>query len=259
MTTKTQTDDGLAILIGIFLNHHFYTELIEDISEIIFELIKEHEDSLMVIKNGRHGFNVPYHKISEGIFDHQDKIEFESLENFVSAVNSFLIVSKEDRFVVCFNKLSRHILLSVRQKSFINEVTNDAKRAATQATDEANRAKKLAEETEKEIKNSAANYITILGIFATIIFALFGGVNLISAVNNLLASEHRPRLATLTLLMSLLVLAITTMLVMLMSWLSEIRGLGDPKWTERLYLKVYFGMVIVCLVIMAISSIKLFI
>jgi len=257
MSYVAEENDGLKILIGIFLNHHFYVEMVEDISKIICELINKHEDSLMIKRDEKVSFNVPYHKIAEEIFDHQENIIIDSLENFISVVNSALLRNESNHIVICYNKLTRHILLAVRQKNFITEVTKDAREIANQAFDSAGKSEALAKQTEGEIKNSVVNYITILGIFATIIFALFGGVNLISAINNLLASQHRPRLATIILLMSILTLTISTLLVMLMSWLSEIKGVGEDKWRDRVYLKIYFGIVIVSLVMILISAYKI--
>lgn len=258
MNYQLEDSDGLELLIGIFLNHHFYVEMVEDVSEIIYELINKHQDSLMIKRDDKISFNVPYHKIADAIFNHKEFISFDSLENFVSAVYSALSRKKSEHITICYNKLTRHILLSVKQKIFITETTQEANRVAKQASETARDTEKLAKETAGEIKNSVVNYITILGIFATIIFALFGGVNLISAINSLLASQHRPRLATIILLMSLLTLVISTLLVMLMSWLIEVRGLGEKSWKNKVYLKIYLGILVFTIFTMFVSGLVIF-
>ncbi|MDY1572878.1 hypothetical protein SOJ40_19625, partial [Acinetobacter baumannii] len=255
---KTVSVDGIKVLIGIFLNHTQYINVVEDASNIICQLIDKHKDTLIKEnKDGTINFNLPYDKIADEIYNHKQPIFFDSLDVFVNTVYSYIETKHDSKILISYRKFTRHILLAVRQKNFINEVTKDAKDAANLASKVANDASVLAINTESEIKNSVVNYITILGIFATIIFALFGGVNLVSAINNLLASEHRPRLTTIMFLMSALVLTISTLLVLLMTWLNEVKGLGEAKWKNKMYLKIYFGIIGVCLLIMILSACRL--
>lgn len=268
---KTSSTDGINVLIGIFLNHTVYVKVVEDISTIICELIYKHKDSLIKIKSdGSVNFNLPYDKIANEIYNHKKFIDFESLDSFVSTVYSYIeakethqilahsIKSKEyDQILVCYRKFTRHILLALRQRNFIFEVTKEAQRIATEAAETAKEVQKLAKQTKKEIQTSMVNFVTILGIFATIIFALFGGVNLVSAVNNLLASAHRPRLAVILFLMSILVITITTFLILLMTWLNEMKGLEHKELKPKIYLKIYYGVLTVCSLLILATSIKL--
>ncbi|MGS5735304.1 hypothetical protein, partial [Acinetobacter baumannii] len=65
------------------------------------------------------------------------------------------------------------------------------------------------------------------------------------------------RLTTIMFLMSALVLTISTLLVLLMTWLNEVKGLGEAKWKNKMYLKIYFGIIGVCLLIMILSACRL--
>lgn len=250
--------DGISILIGIFLNHKEYNNVVEDVSHIICQLIYKHKDTLIKQNSdGTVNFNLPYDKIADEIYNHKKTISFESLDIFVNTVYSYIDTKHDSQILTSYRKFTRHILLAVRQKNFIQEVTKEAKEIADYASVTAKSAANLAEETEKEVKNSVVNYITILGIFATIIFALFGGVNLVSAINNLLATAHRPRLTIIIFLMSTLVLTISTLLVLLMSWLNEVKGLGEAKWKSKIYLKIYFGIIVVCVSVIVCAGFRL--
>ncbi|MCK4089658.1 hypothetical protein HCY66_06105 [Acinetobacter radioresistens] len=252
------SDDGIHVLIGIFLNHNAYIEVVEDVSVIISDLILYHEDILIISHaDNKNSFNVPYHKIADAIFRHNESISSESLENFVSAVYSAMLKKQSEKIVTCYNKFTRHILLAVRQKNFINEISEQARHVANEAGAAATKAHSLAEDTEKEIKNSVVNYITILGIFTTIIFALFGASNLISSVGGLLGSANRPRLSTIVFLMSILIAFTSTFLIIMMTWLSEVKGLGEKKMYDRIYLRIYIFLLLVCLVMSIVSSIVL--
>lgn len=250
--------DGISVLIGIFLNHKEYIHVVEDVSHIICQLIDKHKDTLIKQNtDGTINFNLPYDKIADEIYNHKKTISFESLDVFVNTVYSYIESKHNSQILTSYRKFTRHILLAVRQKNFIGEVTKEAQQIAKRASETAESAADLAETTEKEIKNSVVNYITILGIFATIIFTLFGGSNLISSVSGLLASTHRPRLTTIVFLMSILMAFISTFLVILMAWLNEVKGLGEPKIKNRIYLKIYFALLTVCVITIGSSGIKL--
>ncbi|AOA58223.1 hypothetical protein [Acinetobacter larvae] len=252
------TVDGIKILINVFLNHKEYMHVVEDASHIICQLIHKHKDALIKIdKNGHPNYNLPYDKIADEIYNHKNTIFFESLSTFVNTVHPYVEKGNDIQVTISYRKLTRHILLAVRQKNFITEVTRDAKTVAEKASNTAKEAESLADATKKELKDSVVSYITILGIFATIIFALFGAVNLISAVNSLLASENRPKLTTILLLTSVLVASISTLLVMLMSWLNEVKGLGEARWRDRVYLKIYSAVLVVSGIMFLISAYRL--
>lgn len=65
------------------------------------------------------------------------------------------------------------------------------------------------------------NYITILGIFASIIITIFGGMQIISATTGLLQANLN--LATLVLVLSFLTLLIVLILAILLNWISNLK------------------------------------
>lgn len=100
-----------------------------------------------------------------------------------------------------------------------------AKSVAQKAEDTAQHAKKLATEADAQAKSTIANYISILGIFASIIFTLFGGVNLIGATVKLL--EANSRLPYLTFIVALLMICLLTLLNMMIKWINSTSNLKD--------------------------------
>ncbi|NUG02950.1 hypothetical protein HUN26_19060, partial [Acinetobacter oleivorans] len=156
-----------------------------------------------------------------------------------------------------FRKFRRHLLLAIFQKKYIDEVTkkeakkagviannaqsiaNNAQQISNKAKDDSERAEKLATKAEElagkaedlaseadaQAKSTIANYIAILGIFASIIFTLFGGVNLISATVKLL--EANSRWPYLTFIIALLMICLLTLLNMLIKWVNSINNLKD--------------------------------
>jgi hypothetical protein len=98
-----------------------------------------------------------------------------------------------------------------------------AKSLAEKAEDASMHAQKLANEADAQAKSTIANYISILGIFASIIFTLFGGVNLIGATVKLL--EANSRLPYLTFIVALLMICLLTLLNMMIKWINSMNNL----------------------------------
>jgi uncharacterized integral membrane protein len=212
------------------------------------------------------GHPTPYHDITEFIYNYKDDIRIHDLEILMSAIELKLSeIPPEDR-VKCFRKFKRHILLAVTQKHYIRKVANDAfivagkaERVASHAEKIANkaqgiansaekvsnkakldsqkadqlaeRAEKLAEEADAQAKSTIANYISILGIFASIIFTLFGGVNLIGSTVKLL--ETSSRLPYLVFIVSLLMICLLTLLNMMVKWVNSLSNLKNILESQK--------------------------
>ena len=115
-----------------------------------------------------------------------------------------------------------------------NNVDSTMSRAKTIAdTSErvAHHAQQLANEADAQAKSTIANYISILGIFASIIFTLFGGVNLIGSTVKLL--EVNSRWPYLTFIISLLMICLLTLLNMLVKWINSMSNLKRALETQN--------------------------
>ena len=122
-------------------------------------------------------YSLPYREITIFVFEHSCKFQSEEFLNFTSTVYEkmqelpdFINSPYREYLFECYKKLTLHISLAEVQKQEISKVTANAYEAA-------NAAKKTAEEADAQAKSTIANYISILGIFASIIFTLFGGVD----------------------------------------------------------------------------------
>ncbi|WP_180024056.1 hypothetical protein [Acinetobacter sp. YH1901134] len=109
-----------------------------------------------------------------------------------------------------------------------------AKKAAKKAEDVSSDALKLAgeartqiQEAKKTSENMMVNYVTILGIFATIIITVFGGINIIGSAVKLL--EGSGKLAYLVFVVSFLMICLLTLIRTLTTWISALSNYREDK------------------------------
>ena len=105
----------------------------------------------------------------------------------------------------------------------VNSTMKQAKSLADKAERDALHAQQLANEADAQAKSTIANYISILGIFASIIFTLFGGVNLIGSTVKLL--EVNSKWPYLTFIIALLMICLLTLLNMMVKWINSMSNL----------------------------------
>ncbi|WP_347472706.1 hypothetical protein ABEF81_08550 [Acinetobacter thermotolerans] len=164
---------------------------------------------------------LPYKDIFIYLFANDFEFKSETFSSFISTV--FEEMQKQPEFdespyseylEECYNKFTQHISLAQVQKHYIVEVTKRSKEAADEAISAAEHAKEMQ-------KDMMVNYITILGIFASIIITIFGGMQIISATSKLLQTSIK--LPTLVMVLTLLALLIVIILGVLLSWVNSIR------------------------------------
>lgn len=237
-------------LITNHLNTHKYHEI--DIVNRTANLFISFEEQFICSVNGETFYKLPYKDITVNIFNSEiEEIHSNTFQGFCTTVSEALQElcagsPTSSHILDCYEKFTHHIDLAFIQRQFIlksakeakefagtarniattaNEVAKKAKTASTQAENIAIKAEKLANEAEEQAKSTIANYIAILGIFASIIFTLFGGVNLISATVKLL--EANSRWPYLTFIIALLMICLLTLLNMLIKWINSINNLKD--------------------------------
>lgn len=203
------------------------------------------------LDSSKYRIEIPYDDITFFIYGYPNEIFMEAVEERLDIFLSYL---KQDvsnlpaheaiKVEKVYKKFSRHIKLAISQRSFFLAHAKRAERSADQALQIANEAKqmldtaqitakgaadlakkaqKLANEADAQAKSTIANYIAILGIFASIIFTLFGGVNLISATVKLLEANSRG--PYLTFVIALLMICLMTLLNMMVKWITSINNL----------------------------------
>ncbi|OTG65847.1 hypothetical protein [Acinetobacter silvestris] len=215
--------------------------------EAIQSLIKIFEE-VIVQKRCLPNFDIPYEDITELIYDYSQEINLdeldlmmEELEGRYQQQHPYLEGGQKHPNHKCLSKFRRHIYLAATQKNYIKKVTqeeaktarniahsaqeiaNKAEKASGKAEKLAQKAEDLANEADAQAKSTIANYISILGIFASIIFTLFGGVNLIGATVKLL--EANSRWPYLTFIIALLMICLLTLLNMMVKWIGSINNL----------------------------------
>lgn len=121
---------------------------------------------------------------------------------------------------------------------------DEASQAANKALIEANTARI---ETETTSKNIITQFVTILGIFASIIIALFGGMSLVKAAVELLTNEGS--LPVFVFAVSILLLSFTLLIMLLTSWILALNTKND-----RNYNLFKVGMIVILLSVIGISS-----
>ncbi|MDV4229516.1 hypothetical protein MSC38_14785 [Acinetobacter baumannii] len=238
----------------------FHNEGTIGVAAHLFSLFED--DYIKKIQNETF-YVLPYKDISICVYESElDDIPSNTLNGFATTVSDVLansgMCNDPDHMVKCYEKFIEHISLAFAQKSFMQKVANEALRIANRANElslsseqtvnrilnisgqaqealrqakftaekaetTAEHAKKLAIEADDQAKSTIANYISILGIFASIIFTLFGGVNLIGSTVKLL--EVNSRWPYLTFIIALLMICLLTLLNMMVKWINSMSNL----------------------------------
>jgi hypothetical protein len=104
-----------------------------------------------------------------------------------------------------------------------------------------------ARKAQKDAEESKTQFVTILGIFASIIIALFGGMSLVKAAVELLTNEGS--LPVFVFAVSILLLSFTLLIMLLTSWILALNTKND-----RNYNLFKVGMIVSLLSVIGISS-----
>ncbi|WOE40081.1 hypothetical protein [Acinetobacter chinensis] len=231
--------------------------LLSEVVERTANLFLSFENEFISIINGETFYKLPYKQITVAIFNcNQSEIKSNTFDSFCTTVTEVLAeISVQNNMsphvLDCYDKFTHHIALAFIQKGFIlksaieaDKLANNARniasiantaaaeaekasaiaqKSATKAQDLALRAEQLAIDADTQAKSTIANYISILGIFASIIFTLFGGVNIIGSTVKLL--EVNSKWPYLTFVISLLMICLMTLLNMMIKWVNSVSNL----------------------------------
>lgn len=143
-----------------------------------------------------------------------------------------------------FQKIQRHILLAIHQKSYISDQAEKAKALSTDA-------QKRYEQIDKDIsnlhKNIYTNFITILGVFTAIIVTIFGGFTAVTdAVKNFYSSMDYLFLLTSGLFF------VSIIIYLLFSWLERLKK-PDNKNTPLKIIR-FIGAFLVFIILIKIAK-----
>ncbi|MDQ8952440.1 hypothetical protein RFH42_05615 [Acinetobacter rudis] len=230
---ETLTRNKELELITLFLtpSNHLDKKMQEEAARLFLLL----EVDYIKVTDGETFYRLPYKEISEEIYKNRDLIiRSNELVSFSELVRKNIdkyymelmnemgtdggcTQNSKDHIHECFNKFMQHISLALVQKAFIVESSKEARKLALTAKRQATKAKEMS-------NGMVTNYVTILGIFASIIITIFGGVSLSNAAIKLVSSKFD--LPMLVFVLSVLLIAFISILSILISWIASINSKG---------------------------------
>lgn len=228
----------------VFIKHHLNPEnfnkreVVETTASMFFILVTSNN---YITKADKETFyNLPYKDISTLVFsDKSIEVKSDTFDGFITTVreeigDTFEIYEldiSKDHIIACYEKFANHIELVLIQKKFMLDSAKEASRVANIAQKQAEFAKKQAKKAKDMSNGMITNFVTILGVFATIIITVFGGINIVSSTVKLL--EGNNKLVYLVFVVSFLMICLLTLVKLLMSWITSIRVNGeDPQDTN---------------------------
>lgn len=170
-------------------------------------------------------FALPYKEITRVVYDFEESnktIGSDKITGFAEKVS--LGLEKDGGFdsnaINAHEKFLEHVLLAKVQKTFILK-------SARQADSIANKAEKQAKKAKKMSSGMMTNYVTILGIFATIIITVFGGLNLISSAVQMIVAKRN--LVYLLFVVSFLMFCLSTLVTLLTDWIKSLNMMNNDE------------------------------
>lgn len=238
------TNELLVKLIKYHLeNTHYHNKDVVIETASLFLLF---ESDFIDTSTGETFYKLPYKDITIAVFDSDaQNVLTDTFRGFVETVVEQL--EKEwtgellglSHIKECYEKFTHHILLAQIQKQYMLKVSHTASIVANNANKVALEANETSNNAKKMYEGMMVNYITILGIFASIIITIFGGMQLISATTGLLQANLN--LATLILVLSFLTILVILILAILLNWISNLK---DEKHSNKF---VYIALTITIL------------
>lgn len=178
----------------------------------------------------------------------------DSKDNIAELKSEILGLENDLRDAKRLLKDSRDIIISSvnEAKSANNEALSAKQSVHKIKTDllgvqrETTAALESAHKAQKDAEDSKTQFVTILGIFASIIVALFGGMSLIRATVELL--QDNGNLLVLVFVTSILLLSFSLLIILLTSWISSLKSEQESKYYYVLRWMTLFILTIIAIV-----------
>lgn len=229
---------GMNATQDIFIKYHLNPEnfnereVVESTASMFCALVEGY-----VIRPANETFyNLPYKDISVLVFsDKSCEIKSDAYTGFITTVTEEIkdtfelygLSTGQEHIIACYEKFASHIELALIQKKFMLDSAKEADKSAKEAGRVARIAQKQAKKAKDMSNGMITNFVTILGVFATIIITVFGGINIVGSTVKLL--EGNNKLAYLVFVVSFLMICLLTLVKLLMSWITSIRGGGEDS------------------------------
>lgn len=233
-----------------FIRSHFFDAKDMDVENMMFSFIFLCMDNKFIDnESGETFYRLPYAEITKVIFKQEgskysatvlDFARTSILERMENSIAELIPESQRDQkhYLSCYKRFTEHMLLASIQRKHVEEITNDARSIV-------DRARVSVEKVEKTTSDITSQFVTILGIFASIIVALFGGMSLVKAAVELLTNEGS--LPLFVFVVSVLMLSFSGLIVLLTTWITSLNK--EKSVQSYLFTKVIlFGFLIICCV-----------
>lgn len=178
------------------------------------------------------GERLPYSQLTYAIYNVYDSEQLENVQDNFSKVMDVTTQWDLDEYETITEQLKKiedHIKLAITQRLFILSNVYELDTKLNEKEEELNQFKEKLSKAEDELyylKSSKTKiyteFVTILGIFATIIFASFGGIQML---NNVLGNIQEVKAEKLLVFSSLTIAAITLLIFILLNGIARMTGL----------------------------------
>lgn len=203
----------------------------------------------MLISAQKTGFIIPYDFIAYYVYQDDECPAYHSFEkayeDFVGGVNhqyfetlesdGHLDEKAQEDIEKIFNKIKRNALLAIHQKQYILQNIERAQDDVKSLEKEISSLRAQANTFLNRLQNTTGTYVAILGIFATIIFAVVGTLSLMSSAAAYIKSKQEFMLYVSTGLLGLCLV-----IYFLFSWIDILKRETTRRWWHIVWNGVKF-------------------
>lgn len=210
-------------------NQEFFSESqVRDILELLLTIKNPKSIKAQIIALYGDGKRHQYSLITSYIMkqiapekDFQEKLSIicDNLRNLVEILN-------DNKCQKSLQKLYDHINLELVRLNYTKELENDLQESKRQLDE----IKSQSQAIKSDIKKQQAQYITILGIFASIVLAFVGGFTFSTSV---LANMHQVGIYRLVFVLCFIAFFIANILHFLFSFIKDINQTQKPRFYQQ--------------------------
>lgn len=208
------------------------------------------EDLKQIYKDEKYRHS--YSNITTTILTHSKNIEnsiecFEILGQNLRTLKEKILTDEDPKsdFILKFNKLLDHINLEIIRIDYIGDIKN----IRTEIARINRKAKQIRTEIRQSTQEATKSFITILGIFASIIIAFVSGLTF---SNSALSNIKETNILKLLIIISFIAMFITNILNFLFYFIKTIHFGKEFKEPMLNYGIIIFNLMIFCLIIVLI-------
>lgn len=227
--------DSLSAVLKQLLQNSITDSLAKEITKNLVDLYSD--------ENYRHSYSVITAIILDYSKSEESDIEwFEILSQNLRIIKKYIEEYKTPKIILKFNKLFDHINLELIRIEYIGEV----KKIQLEVEKINKKAKQARREIRQSTQEATKSFITILGIFASIIIAFVSGISFSSSI---LSNIDKTNILKLLIVISFIAMFITNILNFLFYFIKTIHFGKEFKEPMLNCGIIIFNLIIFCLII----------